>query len=93
MCCKALGIEHLLCPARGMVERLNGRISEVLEQTRFGSAAQLEATLMNYANTYNHHIQQRALKHMSPVQALKEWQHRKPELFKKRVCKQAGLNT
>ena len=54
--CKALGIEHRLCPPRhpqtnGMVERFNGRISEVLHQTRFASAAQLKATLVNYAKT------------------------------------------
>ena len=98
MRCKALGIEHRLCPPRhpqtnGMVERFNGRISEVIRQTRFASAAQLEATLMNYLQTYNHHIPQRALKHVSPVQALKDWYAKKPELFKKRVYKQAGLDT
>ncbi|WP_300085495.1 IS481 family transposase [uncultured Nitrosomonas sp.] len=94
--CKALDIEHRLCPPRhpqtnGMVERFNGRISEVLHQTRFASAAQLEATLMNYAKTYNHHIPQRALGGISPVDALKSWQVKKPDLFKKRVYKQAGL--
>ena len=57
--CKALGIEHRLCPPRhpqtnGMVERFNGRITEVLHQARFASAAQLEATLMSYVRTYNH---------------------------------------
>ena len=98
MRCKALGIEHRLCPPRhpqtnGMVERFNGRISEIVRQTRFASAAQLEATLMNYLQTYNHHIPQRALKHVSPVQALKDWYAKKPELFKKRVYKQAGLDT
>lgn len=76
--CKALGIEHRLCPPRhpqtnGMVERFNGRISEVLHQPRFASAAQLKATLMNYAKTYNHQIPRRALNHISPVQALKDW--------------------
>lgn len=76
--CKALGIEHRLCPPRhpqtnGMVERFNGRISEVLHQPHFASAAQLKATLMNYAKTYNHQIPQRALNHISPVQALKDW--------------------
>ncbi len=96
--CKALGIEHRLCPPRhpqtnGMVERFNGRISEIVRQTRFASAAQLEATLMNYLQTYNHHIPQRALKHVSPVQALKDWYAKKPELFKKRVYKQAGLDS
>lgn len=63
--CTALGIEHRLCPPKhpqtnGMVERFNGRISQVLHQTRFSSAAQLEATLMSYMKVYNHHIPQRA---------------------------------
>jgi transposase InsO family protein len=36
--CKVMGIEHRLCPPRhprtnGMVERFNGRISEVVSQT------------------------------------------------------------
>ena len=96
--CTALGIEHRLCPPKhpqtnGMVERFNGRISQVLHQTRFSSAAQLEATLMSYMKVYNHHIPQRALNHVSPVQALKEWQVKRPELFKKRIHKQARLDT
>jgi transposase InsO family protein len=96
--CKALNIEHRLCPPRhpqtnGMVERFNGRISEVVSQTRFASAAELEATLLSYTKTYNHLIPQRALKHVSPVQALKDWHAKKPELFKKRVYNQPGLDT
>lgn len=76
-----------------MVERFNGRISEVVRQTRFASAAELETTLERYLKTYNQQIPQRALNHLSPVQALKEWQKKKPELFKKRVYNQAGLDT
>lgn len=96
--CKALNIEHRLCPPRhpqtnGMVERFNGRISEVVSQTRFASAADLESTLLNYMKTYNHLIPQRALKHISPVQALKEWHTKKPQLFTKRVYNQTGLDT
>jgi len=96
--CKALNIEHRLCPPRhpqtnGMVERFNGRISEVVNQTRFASAAELEATLTNYVKTYNHRIPQRALNHLSPVQALKKWQADKPDLFVKRVYNQPGLDT
>ena len=76
-----------------MVERFNGRISEVVNQTRFASAAELEATLQSYLKTYNHHIPQRALNHLSPVQALKKWQAEKPDLFVKRVYNQPGLDT
>ena len=95
--CKAMSIEHRLCPPRhpqtnGMVKRFNGRISEEVKQTRFTSAAELEATLDRYLKTYNHLIAQRALNHLSPVQALKKWQAEKPDLFVKRVYNQPGLD-
>jgi hypothetical protein len=35
-------------------ERMNGRIQEILQQTRFASAKELEATLMRYLAAYNH---------------------------------------
>ncbi|WP_462194225.1 integrase core domain-containing protein, partial [Acinetobacter baumannii] len=57
----------------GMVERFNGRINELLQQTRFDSRADLEATLMNYLKLYNHHIPQRAIDSKTPILALKEW--------------------
>ena len=96
--CKALGIEHRLCPPRhpqtnGMVERFNGRICEVVNQTRFASAAELESTLDNYVKAYNQRIPQRALNHLSPVQALKKWHAEKPDLFVKRVYNQPGLDS
>ncbi|WP_291067533.1 integrase core domain-containing protein, partial [Hydrogenophaga sp.] len=96
--CQDLNIEHRLAPPRhpqtnGMVERFNGRISELVQQTRFASAAELDATLNNYMFTYNHHIPQRSLGHLSPVDALKSWREKKPELFIKRVYKQAELDT
>ena len=77
--CKQFEIEHRLIPPRhpqtnGMVERFNGRISEIVNQTRFASAAELESTLYNYVKIYNHNIPQRALKHQTPIQALKKWQ-------------------
>lgn len=96
--CKQLDIEHRLIPPRhpqtnGMVERFNGRISEIVGQTRFACAAELESTLRSYLKVYNHSIPQRALKHLTPIQALKEWQQKKPELFVKRVYNQAGLDS
>jgi transposase InsO family protein len=96
--CTAMGIEHRLAPPRypqtnGMVERFNGRISELLQQTRFDSRADLETTLLNYLKLYNHHIPQRAIGAKTPIQALKEWQQKKPELFVKRVYDQTGLDS
>jgi transposase InsO family protein len=95
--CVDMAIEHRLAPPRhpqtnGMVERFNGRISELLKQTRFDSRADLETTLLNYLKLYNHHIPQRAIGTQTPIQALKEWQERKPELFVKRVYDQTGLD-
>ena len=76
--CQALNIEHRLCPPRhpqtnGMVERFNGRIAEIVQQTRFTCEQQLESTLKQYVSTYNTRIPQRALNHVSPIQALKTW--------------------
>lgn len=95
--CTTFEIEHRLIPPRhpqtnGMVERFNGRISELVQQTRFASAAELETTLNLYLKTYNHHIPQRALDHLTPVQALKKWDSEKPELFVKRVYDHTGLD-
>jgi len=96
--CVSLGIEHRLCPPRrpqtnGMVERFNGRINDLVKQTRFQSAAELDDTLKQYLMTYNNLIPQRALKHQSPVQALQAWRAEKPQLFVKRVYKHAGLDS
>ena len=96
--CAELGIEHRLAPPRhpqtnGMVERFNGRISGLVAQTRFSSAEELETTLKLYLSTYNHSIPQRALHHRTPIQALKAWREKKPDLFVKRVYEQTGLDS
>jgi hypothetical protein len=96
--CAEAGIEHRLSPVRhpqtnGMVERFNGRISEVLATHRFDSALALEQTLKRYSHLYNHHIPQKALGHKTPVQALKAWQDKKPELFTKTVRNHPGPHT
>ncbi|MGK5022077.1 IS481 family transposase, partial [Janthinobacterium sp. LB2P10] len=53
----------------------------------------LEKTLLNYLKLYNHHIPQRAIGAKTPIQALKEWQQKKPELFVKRIYDQTGLDS
>jgi transposase InsO family protein len=95
--CKQFAIERRLISPRhpqtnGIVERFNGRITEIVNQTRFASAAELESTQHNYVKIYNHNIPQRALHHQTPIQALKKWQQEKPDLFAKRVYNQTGLD-
>ena len=96
--CAANGIEHRLIKPRhpqtnGMIERFNGRISEVLQTTRFRSGEHLHETLTRYVKLYNQHIPQRALKHSTPVDCLKQWRRERPELFRKRLYNQAGLDS
>ena len=96
--CAAHNIDHRLIPVRrpqtnGMVERFNGRISEVLATTRFNGKEDLKQTLKRYVTLYNDHIPQQALHHQTPIQTLKDWQRRRPELFHKRVIDQPGRDT
>lgn len=77
-------------PARRlvMVERFYGRISGLVAQTRFSSAAELDSNLKLYLSIYNHSIPQRALHHQTPIQALKAWRQKKPELKEARTVRQ-----
>jgi transposase-like protein len=95
--CAGLGIQHRLIPPKhpqtnGMVERFNGRISHVVKTTHFANAEEMTTTLGQYMKLYNQHIVQRNLGHSTPVQTLKEWYRKKPELFKKKVYNQSGLD-
>ena len=95
--CAGLDIEHRLIPPKhpqtnGMVERFNGRISLLVKTTYFNNAEEMTTTLAHYATLYNQHIVQRNLGHSTPVQTLKEWYRKKPELFKTRVYNQPGLD-
>ena len=87
--CQDLGIEHRLTRPRtpktnGMVERFNGRISDVLNTHRFNSSLDLAQTLLRYSTLYNHHLAQSALKSKTPIQAMKDWHFSNPELFHRR---------
>ena len=93
--CQALGIEHRLTKPKspqtnGMVERFNGRLSQVLRSHHFNSADDLEKTLHRYVWLYNQHLPQKALDHRTPVQALRRWQSTHPHLFVKQVRNHPG---
>jgi transposase-like protein len=86
--CAEHAIEHRLIKPRhpqtnGMIERFNGRISEVIATTRFRSGEHPHQTPTRYVTLYNQHIPQRALKHSAPIACLKTWYHERPELFHK----------
>ena len=71
----ALAIEHRLIKPRhphinGMVERFNGRISDILATTRFRSAEDLKETITRYVKLHNTHLPQRALAHKTPLQSM-----------------------
>ncbi len=76
-----------------MVERFNGRISEVLATRRFRSGEHLKETLTRYVSLYNHHIPQRALGHLNPIEALRQWFQKRPELFASEANNLPGLDT
>ena len=96
--CRALGIEHRLTRPRtpktnGMVERFNGRISDVLNTHRFNSALDLEQTLLRYVALYNHQLPQPALKSHTPIQAMKLWHQSNPELFHRTPYDRPGCDS
>lgn len=96
--CAEHGIVHRLAPPRhpqtnGMVERFNGRISDVLASTRFRSRDDLETTLRRYVILYNQHIPQKALDHKTPMDALRDWHKRQPDLFVRPVRNLRGPDT
>ena len=95
--CKKHEIDHRLIPPKhpqtnGMVERFNGRISHVVKSTHFASSEELIEALKRYLKIYNHHVVQRNLGHLTPLKILRKWYIEKPEIFKKRVYDQSGLD-
>src|SRR6056297_2402482 len=96
--CAELEIEHRLAPpmrpqTNGMVERLGGRIEDVLQSHRFRSGEDLEQTILRYVRLYNGQLPQPVLKGRTPIDALKDWHQRRPELFKKRPYNHTGCDT
>ncbi len=73
-----------------MVERFNGRISDVLKTNRFDSALDLEQTLMRYVHLYNTPLPQAALRSRPPMQAMKDWHKSHSHLFVKSPRYHAG---
>jgi transposase InsO family protein len=95
--CQTHEIEHRLIKPRhpqtnGMVERFNGRIGDILATTHFDSSKDLKQTLLHYVKIYNHHIPQKNISHITPIQALKNWRKKEPGLFKKNIYDLSGLD-
>ncbi len=87
--CAELGIEHRLTKPRtpqtnGMVERFNGRISDVLQSHHFVSGEDLAQTLYRYVLLYNQQLPQSTLGSKTPLDAMQRWYESHPHLFVKR---------
>ena len=96
--CTAQGIEHRLIKPKhpqtnGMVERFNGRIADILRRTKFESSDDLADTLQRYGLIYNQNIAQKALGHMAPIDKLKEYYQKSPELFRIKPVNRPGPNS
>ncbi len=95
--CAELGIEHRLTKPRtpqtnGMVERFNGRISNVLQSHHFVSGEDLAQTLYRYVLLYNQRLPQSTLGSKTPLDAMQRWYESHPHLFVKRPCNLAGCD-
>ena len=54
-----------------------------LATTHFDASRDLQETLYPYQKIYNYHVPQKNIGHITPIQALKDWHKKQPELFKK----------
>lgn len=93
--CTKEQIEHRLIKrgrpqTNGMVERFNGRIATLLKENHFDSSFDLAATLERYQRLYNQFIPQKALAHKTPLDKLKEYYARSPDLFRIRPTNRPG---
>jgi len=68
-----------------MVDRFNGRISEVPHTHHFDSSASLQAVINCYIWHYNHCLPQRALNHVIPIDALKKGKNKNQACSKIRL--------
>jgi transposase InsO family protein len=93
-----LDIEHRLTPpmrpqTNGLVERSNGRIEDVLQSHHFRSSKDLEQTILRCVRLYNGQLPHAVLKGQTAIDALKDWQRKRPELFRTRICKHQGCDS
>jgi hypothetical protein len=74
------------------VERFNGRIADVLRTHRFRDGEDLIHTRLRYATLYNQDFPQSALGGKTPLQALQQWYHDRPDLFHPGPYDRAGFD-
>ena len=96
--CEALGIEHRLTKpgtpqTNGMVERFNGRISDILKTHHFLSGEDLAQTLPRYVFLYNNQLPQSALGSQTPTQTMQKWFISNPEIFHRNPDDQPGCDS
>ena len=87
--CHELGMEYQLTKPTTpktdeVVERFNGRVSDVLKTNHLNLTFDLQQTLLRHVAFYNHQLTQSAL-NKSPIQSMKDWCDAMANLFYKRL--------
>ena len=87
--CEIYNIEHRLTKpyhpqTNGMVERMNRKIEENVLKLKYKDYKELEQALYRYWYNYNHYIKHSGLNYKTPIEKLKEYYEKKPEMFTKK---------
>ena len=87
--CEIYSIEHRLTKpyhpqTNGMVERMNRKIEENVLKLKYKDYKELEQALYRYWYNYNHYIKHSGLNYKTPIEKLKEYYEKKPEMFTKK---------
>ena len=64
-----------------MPEHFNGKLEDIFQTDKFQADKDLEKIIYRYVNIYNSHLPQKALSNKSPIDSMKQWQVKRPDLF------------
>ncbi|GEM_PF-2320162 len=80
-------------PIQATTGRFNGHVGEVFEGTILHHGRESRSRVLRDVEIYNQHIPQQALGHVPPTQTLKQWQAKRPDLFKRREYDLTGCRS
>jgi hypothetical protein len=76
--------------SNGMVERINGRVADVLKTNRFNSAEDMAHTCTRNVALDSHQFPKSALDSKTSMQTMKDWYANQPDLIRERLYDRLG---